>query len=151
MEYEVAKEKAIRYIVIARKTEDEVRKKLKKSGFSENVIDKVIKHLIKLDYINDLEYVDAYIRQCMRLLNYSIYEIKNKLLQKGIKKDIIEEKLQILYDNGYEEKIVNKLLNGKLKSMETLKKKNYLFRRGFKCKISFNEVDESFNNYDEYY
>ena len=145
MDYEVAKEKAIRYIVIARKTEDEVRKKLRKSGCDETIIDKVIKHLIKLDYINDSEYVDAYIRQCMRLLNYSIYEIKNKLLQKGIKKDIIEEKLQTLYESDYEENIVEKLLSGKLKSMEPLKKKQYLFRRGFKCKIFFED------NYDEYY
>lgn len=145
MDYEVAKEKAIRYIVVARKTEDEVRKKLRKLDCDEDIIDKVIKYLIKLDYINDSDYVDAYIRQCMRLLNYSIYEIKNKLLQKGIKKDIIEEKLQALYENDYEEKIVEKLLNGKLKSMEPLKKKQYLFRRGFKCKISFD------NDYDEYY
>lgn len=145
MDYEVAKEKAIRYIVIARKTEEEVRKKLRKSGFDEKIIDKVIIHLIKLDYINDTDYVDAYIRQCMRLLNYSIYEIKNKLLQKGIKKDIIEEKLQILYESDYEEKIVKKLLKGKLKSMEPLKKKQYIFRRGFKCKILIDE------DYDEYY
>ena len=86
MSFELAKEKAIRYIVIAKKTECEVRKKLEKSGFEEDIIDEVIKYLQKLDYINDTEYVDAYIRQCMRLLNYSIYEIKNKLLQKGIKK-----------------------------------------------------------------
>ena len=145
MEYEVAKEKAIRYIVIARKTEDEVRKKLAKSGFNNEIVDKVIVHLKKLDYINDSEYVDAYIRQCMRLLNYSIYEIKNKLLQKGIKKDIIEEKLQILYESEYEEKIVKKLINGKLKSLETLKQKQYLFRRGFKCKISLDD-----NYYDDY-
>lgn len=143
MDYEVAKEKAIRYIVLARKTEEEVRKKLRRAGCEEKIIDKVIKYLTKLDYINDSEYVDAYIRQCMRLLNYSIYEIKNKLLQKGIKKDIIEEKLLILYSSNYEEKIVDKLLSGKLKSMDPLKKKQYLFRRGFKCKILFdNEINE---------
>lgn len=148
MDYEVAKEKAIRYIVVARKTEDEVRKKLIKSGFDEIIIDKVIKHLIKLDYINDNDYVDAYIRQCMRLLNYSIYEIKNKLLQKGIKKDIIEEKLQKLYECNYEEEIVAKLLNGKLKSMEPIKKKQYLFRRGFRCKLSLDDSCDDY--YDEY-
>lgn len=141
MDYEVAKEKAIRYIVVARKTESEVRKKLKNSGCEENIINKVIEHLIKLDYINDSEYVDAYIRQCMRLLNYSIYEIKNKLLQKGIKKDIIEEKLQVLYNTDYEEKLVQKLLNGKLKSMEPLKQKQYLYRRGFRCDFSIDNSE----------
>lgn len=146
MDYEIAKEKAIKYIVVARKTEDEVRKKLKKIGFEDDIIDRVIMHLTKLDYINDFDYVDAYIRQCMRLLNYSIYEIKNKLLQKGIKKDIIEEKLQNLYETEYEEKIVQKLLNGKLKNMEILKQKQYLYRRGFRCKI-----DISIDEYEEEY
>lgn len=139
MSFELAKEKAIRYIVIAKKTEYEVRKKLEKSGFDEDIIDDVIKYLEKLGYIDDTEYVDAYIRQCMRLLNYSIYEIKNKLLQKGIKKDIIEEKLQLLYESEYEKNIVEKLLNGKLKSMEPLKKKQYLYRRGFKCNFDIIE------------
>lgn len=146
MDYEIAKEKAIKYIVIARKTENEVRNKLRKLNCEEDIIEKVIDHLIKLNYINDYDYVDAYIRQCMRLLNYSIYEIKNKLLQKGIKKDIIEEKIQILYENGYEEKIVQKLLKGKLKSAEPLKQRQYLFRRGFKCKFSIND-----DCYDENY
>ncbi len=132
MDFETAKEKAIKYIVIARKTSHEVRLKLQKIGVDEDIIDDVIEYLTNLDYINDGEYVDAYIRQCMRLQNYSIYEIKNKLLQKGIKKYIIEEKIEKLNDSDYEENIVSKLLNGKLKDYDELKQKQYLYRRGFK-------------------
>ncbi len=132
MSFELAKEKAIRYIAIAKKTESEVKKKLEKCNFEEDVIDEVVTYLTKLGYIDDNDYVDAYIRQCMRLLNYSVYEIKNKLLQKGIKKDIMEEKLQKLYESDYEKKITEKLLNGKLKSMDEIKQKQYLYRRGFR-------------------
>lgn len=139
MDFELAKEKAIRYTVIARKTESEVRKKLERLNVEESIIEDVISYMIKLGYINDHEYVDAYIRQCMRLLNYSIYEIKNKLLQKGIKKDIIEEKIFILSESDYEKKLLKKLLQGKLKSMEPLKQKQYLFRRGFRCDFSIEE------------
>lgn len=131
MNFELAKEKALRYLVVAKKTEFEVREKLKKSNFEYEIIDKVISYLKELNYINDYEYVDAYIRQCMRLQNYSIYEIKNKLLQKGIKKDIIENKIQVLRDTDYESNLVEKLLKGKLKNMEELKQKQYLYRRGF--------------------
>ena len=53
-------------------------------------------------------------------------------MQKGIKKDIIEEKLQVLENLNYERELVEKLLNGKLKNMEDIKQKQYLFRRGFK-------------------
>lgn len=132
MDFEVAKEKAIRYIGISRKTEYEVFQKLKKLKFDDEIINKVIEYIKKLNYLNDHEYVDAYIRQCMRLQNYSIYEIKNKLLQKGIKKDIINEKIEVLYESDYEKNVVEKLLKGKLKNTDDEKRKAYLYRRGFK-------------------
>ncbi|MDO4282890.1 MAG: regulatory protein RecX [Clostridia bacterium] len=130
MEFEIAKEKAVKYLVTARKTEYEVRLKLKKGKFSDDIIDQVIDYLIEIDYINDDEYVDAYIRQCMHLLNYSIFEIKQKLLQKGIKKDIIEKKVDKLKETSYETELKQKLLNGKLKNMEDIKVTKYLYRRG---------------------
>lgn len=132
MDFEVAKEKAIRYIGISRKTEYEVFQKLKKLKFDDEIINKVIEYIKNLNYLNDHEYVDAYIRQCMRLQNYSIYEIKNKLLQKGIKKDIINEKIEVLYESDYEKNVVEKLLKGKLKNTDDEKRKAYLYRRGFK-------------------
>lgn len=132
MDFEVAKEKAIRYIGISRKTEYEVFQKLKKLKFDDEIINKVIEYIKNLNYLNDHEYVDAYIRQCMRLQNYSIYEIKNKLLQKCIKKDIIDEKIEVLYESDYEKNVVEKLLKGKLKNTDDEKRKAYLYRRGFK-------------------
>lgn len=132
MDFEVAKEKAIRYLGISKKTEYEVIKKLKNLKYSDETIEKVISYLVDLGYLNDEEYIDAYIRQCVRLLNYSIYEIKMKLLQKGIKKDIIEEKLSNLENTDYEEKLIGKLLSTKCKNMDSLKQKAYLYRRCLK-------------------
>ncbi len=130
MEFEVAKEKAVKYLMTAKKTEYEVKQKLKKSNFSDEVIYQVTKYLKELGYINDEDYIDAYIRQCMRLLTYSGFEIKQKLLQKGIKKDIIEKKLEILKNTDYEKRLIEKLINGKLKNMDELDRKKYLYRRG---------------------
>jgi regulatory protein len=137
MSFEIAKEKAFRYLALAKKTEYEVREKLKKGNFDDEVIDNVISYLSKLSYINDEEYVDAYIRQCMRLQNYSIFEIKQKLLQKGIKKYIIEEKLTQLQNTDYENKLIKKILGTKCKNMESLKQKQYLYRRGFNINIDY--------------
>ena len=114
MEFEIAKEKAVKYIVMAKKTKHEVYQKLKKSGFDGNIINQVIDYLSDLNYLNDEEYIDAYLKQSMRLLKYSIFEIKQKLLQKGLDKCIIENKL---------------------KNLDDLKKKQYLYRRGFKTNI----------------
>ena len=132
MSFEVAKQKAIKYVGISKKTEKEVRNKLSSLNFDSNIIDEVIDYLKELDYINDYEYVDAYIRQCMRLLEYSTYEIKQKLLQKGINKYIIEEKIITLEDSDYDLKLTNKLISGKCKNMDKLKLKQYLYRRGLK-------------------
>ncbi len=132
MSFEFAKEKALRYLLVSKKTEQEVRDKLKKLKVDNDIIDKVINYLTELNYINDEEYLDAYIRQCMRLLNYSVFEIKQKMLQKGIKKCIIEKKLDELNNTNYENDIINRLLNSKLKNMESIKQKQYLYRRGFK-------------------
>lgn len=130
MSFELAKEKALRYIMMSKKTEQEVYNKLIKLGFEENIVLDVIDYLKSIKYIDDNDYVDAYIRQCMRLMNYSIYEIKNKLLQKGIEKCIIENKLEDLKESEYEEKLRNKLLSTKCKNMDEQKIKSYFYRRG---------------------
>lgn len=137
MEFEQAKQKAIKYIGISKKTEYEVKQKLIKIGYSQDVIDMVISYLLDIGYIDDYDYVESYIRQNERFLKYSIFEIEQKLLQKGIKKDIIEEKIYILKDTDYDKRIFDKLMAGKCKDMELLKQKQYLYRRG----INFNIDD----------
>lgn len=131
MDFETAKSKAIKYIGISKKTEFEVRMKLKRINVNDEIVDDVISYITELGYINDNEYVDAYIRQNMRLFSMSIYEMKQKLLQKGIKKYIIEEKLDNLYDTDYEKKVIEKLYNTKFKNMDELKIKKYLYSKGF--------------------
>lgn len=131
MEFQVAKEKAIKYVFVAKKTEYEVRTKLKRIGYEDEIIDKVILFLKDYKYIDDNDYIDAYLRQNMRLLKYSIYEIKQKLLQKGINKCIIEEKLQNFKKTNYENLAIEKITIAKSKIMDELKLKQYLYRRGF--------------------
>ncbi len=131
MDFEIAKEKATKYIGISKKTSYEVKNKLKTIGCDNDICSRVIEYLTDLNYINDNEYVDAYIRQNMRLLKYSIYEIKQKLLQKGIDKDIIEVSLQKLRDLNYEKSIIDKISS---KYSDEKKLKQYLYRRGFSNK-----------------
>lgn len=132
MDYANALEVAICYIGISKKTEYEVRQKLIKKKVEAHIIDKVIEYLKELNYINDKAYVDAYIVQNMRLLKYSIKEITYKLLQKGIKKDIMEDKLIILAKKDYENKVIKKIINSKGQRLDELKLKGYIYRRGFK-------------------
>lgn len=132
MEFEEAKSKAIKYLGISKKTEYEVIMKLKRANIDEYIIDKVIKYLVELGYINDVDYVDSYIRQSKRMLKYSIYEITEKLKIKGINSIIIDSKLNILSSSDYETLVVEKIFNVKSKMMDEDKIKQYLYRRGFK-------------------
>lgn len=134
-EYIIAKEKAIKYIGIAKKTEYEVIKKLKGLKVDPLVISAVIEDLNELGYLDDIDYVKSYLIQSDRFLQYSKYEIKQKLLQKGLNISIIEEGIEEILPENYEEKVKDKLLSTKLKSYEEDKKKAYLYRRGFNTNI----------------
>ena len=143
MDYIIAKEKAIKYIGISKKTEYEVCKKLKSLSVDSLTISKVINYLKELGYINDAGYVKSYIRQNEKMLKYSIYELKQKLLQKGIKTSIIDSEFESNLDNSYEIGVIEKLLSSKLKGYDEIKKREYLYRRGFK-------LDNLGEIYDEY-
>ena len=135
MNFEEVKEKAVKYLVLSLRTEEEVKNKLRKLNVEEDVICEVTEYLKGIGYIDDSKYVDAYLRQCVSIPKYSVYEIKMKLIQKGINKNVLSEKLSEFNKSAYEKKIVEKLLNGKLKGMEPLKQKAYLYRRGFNSNI----------------
>lgn len=145
MDFESLKNKAVVYTQTSKKTEKEVILKLKKLNATGEYTNKILEILKGLNYINDSEYVDAYIRQNMRLLKFSVFEIKNKLLQKGINKYIIESKLSTLNYSDYEKEVVEKIITSKFKvdnvdeldENEKLKFKSYIYKRGFKS--NYNE------------
>lgn len=132
MNFEDAKEKAVKYLVLQLRTEMEVKQKLQKLNVEEEIIAEVLEYLKSIGYIDDSKYVDAYLRQSANIPKYSVFEIKMKLKQKGISKELIEKKIAEFDSKGYEENLVEKLKSGKLKNMEEIKQRAYLYRRGFK-------------------
>lgn len=132
MEYIIAKERAIKYIGISKKTKKEVITKLKGLNVEEDIILKIIDELEEYGYINDIAFSNSYILECSRMKKYSIFEIKQKLLQKGIKKSIISESITSLEESDYEKEVMQKLINAKSKNMDEMKLKKYLYSRGFK-------------------
>lgn len=84
-----SKQKALATLKRTDKTEHEIRKKLKDSYYTKEIIDMTIDYLKNYDYVNDLRYVSNYVG--FHKLSKSKYWIKSKLLQKGINKDVLEE------------------------------------------------------------
>ena len=132
MDYDLIKQKVVAYIGFSKKTEYEVKNKLIKLNANSEEINSILNELKQMEYVDDNDYIDSYIRQNINLCKYSIYELKQKLMQKGLNRDLIESKLQLLYDNNYEEKVVDKILKSRSKSMDQLKLKQYLYKRGFR-------------------
>ncbi|MEG1008586.1 MAG: regulatory protein RecX [Clostridia bacterium] len=128
IEFEKAKERAIQYIALSKKTKSEVYNKLNNLKYDTSIISDVIEYLESINYLNDLDYVLTYLRECNKFLKYSVFEIKYKLKNKGIDKNIIDSCIEDFDVVEYENKVKEKI---RLKYLDKDKLKNYLYRRGF--------------------
>lgn len=130
LDFQIAKEKAIKYIGISKKTAFEVKRKLLMSKVDEAIIDDVIAYITELGYLNDEEYVVLYIKQNIKFEKYSAFEIRQKLIAKGISSELIDKHINLLYNIDYDLKLKDKLLYTKLKGLDDNKVQSYLYRRG---------------------
>ena len=132
-EFDKEKTKVLKYILYKKRTEQEVRKKFETS-IEQNLLDDIIEYLKETKYIDDKEYIRKIVNNFIALKNFSIKEIKYKLLSKGLQKDDIED---YIYENKeeleeYERKSAINIKNKKINSMEEEEIKQYLLKKGYK-------------------
>lgn len=138
-EYLKAREKAIKYIMFKMRTSYEVYNKLLTLEFDEEIINKVIEDLTRLEYINDDEFVRKFIESNKKNKKISKNMIKLKLKSKGINVSNVEKYFS---DVGFDDLEVIKQLLEKKKFSSNLEydEKNkiiaYCVRKGF----SMNDV-----------
>ena len=138
-EQNLAFNKAFKYMDSSLKTTKQMRDYLKKKGYDGLIINNVIEKLKEYNYINDKAFAESYVSTYKT--KYGINMIKNKLLQKGVSKEIVDE---VLVEFESEEQIIDKLLIKKLgnKSLDkdvTAKCVRFLAGRGF----SFDEINSA--------
>lgn len=130
-EFDNNKTQVMKYIVYKKRTENEIRKKFCHT-IDENMLDDIIEYLKTAGYINDKEYIGKLVNEYMNLKAMSIREIKNKVYQKGIYADDIEDYLsqnsEILEE--YELNSAKKLAEKK-RGLDQEKLKKYLINKGF--------------------
>lgn len=128
---------ALDFLKSKSKSEQEIIKHLKKGGYTEENINHTITKLKEQKYIDDIQYASQYLQEKLALTMQGPNKIRQNLLNKGIKEEIIFEVLK-KYD--YEEqlkkvdKIINRIINkNKDKSQKYLKLKIYneLIAQGF--------------------
>lgn len=142
------KSSALKIIERSYKTEKEVIEKLKEKGYEDSAINKSIEFLKEYNFINDVNYAKAYIKD--KLNSVGSQKIKYILLQKGIAKEIIEEGLADL--NKENEK--NTAFNLAKKKLDIIRKKEnddykisgklyrYLISRGYEYDITSEVIKE---------
>ncbi len=119
------------------KSEYELRLKMKDKGFEPDLIDNAIRILKDKKYLDDERYCQMFINDKLNISKHGLRKIKEALYYKGIDKEIIEEKIKNISQDGEEERAYilgeKKLMN--IKETDTRKKaaklSSYLIGRGF--------------------
>lgn len=109
--YQRAKERALFLIQKTEQTTEQIRKKLKMNYYSDEVIEQVINFLEEYRFLDDERYIKQFV-SCKEN-KYSIRVIKEKLMQKGIDKKLIDSVLKDLENK--EEEVILKIIEKKQK------------------------------------
>ena len=123
----------------------EIKNYLSKKNVSNNVIQNIVKRLIKEGYLNDALFVKAFINDQINLTLNGPIKIKNGLLKHDINKDVIDEEISKIDNNLIKEKL-NKLLKKQLKikkgSYNSVKNKliNHFINLGYYKEDILNEI-----------
>lgn len=136
-----AKDAALRFLSFRRRTERQVREKLKKKEFDEKTIEATIDKLKEFDLINDLEFATSWVRDRLAFKPRGKRLLKQELWKKGIRKDIIDQVTEDLCKD--EDKAALELVERIKKRYRNLEPKvarrrmySLLLRRGFSYEIT---------------
>ncbi len=125
------KTKMLKYIFYKKRTEKEVWEKFKNED--SELLEETIENLKELGYINDEIYVEKFIHEVVALKNLSIFEIKYKLLNKGVPEGIVDEYIsknsEMLED--YEKLAATNLVQKRKDSSTKEETMAYLNKKGY--------------------
>lgn len=131
------------------RSETELIERLKKKGFSEEIVSCTLKYLKQAGYLDDRALALNLKREALknRLLGYN--GAKRFMLKRGLSIEVIESSLD--YDEDIELQNAKELLNKKFKSIgdypsisEKRRLWNFLLRRGY----SFSTISKALKNYN---
>jgi regulatory protein len=91
-----AKEAALRFLSFRRRTQKEIKDKLRKKGFDDKVIRSTIEKLKSYDLVNDYEFATAWIKERLAYKPRGKRLLRQELWKKGIQKDVIDRAIEEL-------------------------------------------------------
>ena len=157
LEYGAFLEKILKNVIIRKKTEKEVYYKYKNEENADKFLERAIEHIKDMGYINDKKYAELFVQDYINLKRNSIYEIRMKLKEKGIKEEYIIKAFEL-----YEEELRKYEIDNLIKILKTKKYgvdfesdrkiMNYIYRKGYKTSnISIAKDEYNYMKEDEEY
>ena len=138
MRLQEAKDAAFKLLSFRMRSIAEMRKRLKEKSFSQIEIDHVIDKLTKLNYLNDFEFGQAFVKEKIKNKKIGPKAIKSELFPHQLSPDFVDE----LIESVYKKYKINDLITFHLKRKKIKKNtqmnksdlsrlNNYLLRKGF--------------------
>jgi regulatory protein len=150
-----AMESAYRLLSMRPHSKLELRLKLRRRNFPDEIIQSIIRKFKKEGYLNDRDFAEAYVKSRLAAKPRGKRMLLSELLQKGVKRELAAEVLdQVLRETSEEElalKLLQKNRNRLLKEKSVdlkLKIRNYLGYRGFGYEAIRQATDEFLKTLD---
>lgn len=143
-----AKQKAMAILKYMDRTEEELITKLVAGGYSRGISIEALQYVKKFHYVDDRRFASNYIHS--KKSTKSIRQIQIELSRKGIDKEMIQEIIEVEYDeeNG-EEIAIKKAIAKKTSDINSLSKEERmkllasLYRKGFSSENIRKYMDDS--------
>lgn len=135
-----AKSSAYRYLGNRNHSTFEIKQKLKKKGYSNQIIDEVTSSLIQNGYLNDIQFTHSFIQNRIERKHEGLIKIKSELLKRGVSSEIIASAIEdysgdTIHSDNAKILLEKKYISLKNKNLEYVKLKsrlyNYLRSKGF--------------------
>lgn len=142
------KDDAFNLLSYRERSYNELKERLLKKGYKNDLVKEVMERLKKLNYINDERFTRKWVKDRLKNNPRGSLLIKKELQKKGIKYELSEKIIRDFIDDKTEEKMgillakkwIKKHPNSQDKNKYLLKLKRYLGNKGFSKSIIYNII-----------
>ena len=120
---------AIKLLSIRKRSVFEMRDRLKRKEFEDDVIDEVIKELFEYKYLNDEEFAEAYINDRINFNPRGSFLVKKELREKGIAENIVDQKIKELFPEKKEMELAREAAKKKMGTLNKDLERNKVYQK----------------------
>ena len=120
---------ATKLLNIRKRSVFEMRNRLQRKEFENNIINEVVQELIEYKYLNDEEFTEAYINDRINFNPRGSFLIKKELREKGVAENIVNKKIKELFPEEKEMELAKKAAKKKIETLNKDLGKNKIYQK----------------------